>query len=724
VAAQTPDVVADPLGVIVGLVAGVEPAMGRARITEVVAAVAGGRAKRRRLAQALQQRPAVLTDGRSPAPRVVGNLLTALRSAGTANISAPVCAACGKHLRTLQRRGEDWYCGVHGPEIESCASCGNIRPVAMRDRRQRPHCWECPLPEEQDATHVVIEVVTTIDPGLSVELIKTSIRSAAPQAGQRRRLAWALQDRPELLTGAGAQAPVPSVLRLIDALVAAGANGIVAPACPHCGRVIALVKPRDGLRLCRNCVAKSRAETRHGCGVFREPATRDEHGRALCPYCLINDPANQETCVGCGRRRRVGIRTADGPRCPTCRPAKTMICSICAQSAPAVISNLTGQPWCRTCRQRRARCTSCGNVRLTRGGTVTEPLCATCTRPDARWHTCPGCGEHAQLRLRRCARCSLRQRLRELLRDDSGQIHPRLQVLHDNLADHERPNTVLVWPNTASTVLHELAAGERALTHAALDELPDAKPLRHLRSVLVATGALPTRDEHLIRLEHWITTTLAAREDPDERQLLHRYAVWHALHRLRRRNNGSHVTHGQAVVVQQHVRAAIALLDWLTAHDLELASAGQGDLDTWLTSGRATGHREAGHFVRWAHRQKLTGLEFAATKWDGPNQPYRHRGSLGTSPPAAARRRHRRQRPRRRSAGAALRAVARRWPRNWHPGWSHDRGKLGSDRSRARGERQRRSTVYGSFTGWPALMAAASSARVRSGRRICTPRIA
>jgi hypothetical protein len=49
--------------------------------------------------------------------------------------------------------------------------------------------------------------------------------------------------------------------------------------------------------------------------------------------------------------------------------------------------------------------------------------------------------------------------------------------------------------------LGELAAGERPLTHAALDELPDSKTIRHLRSVLVATGALPPRDEHTIRLQ-------------------------------------------------------------------------------------------------------------------------------------------------------------------------------------------------------------------------------
>src|SRR5664279_1805182 len=214
---------------------------------------------------------------------------------------------------------------------------------------------------------------------------------------------------------------------------------------------------------------------------------------------------------------------------------------------------------------------------------------ARCTGPDASWHACPGCGETTQHRSRRCARCSMQQRLGELLRDSTGAIHPQLQVLHDNLANHDRPNTVLAWLNkdATTTVLRGLAAGQRALTPAGLDELPAAKPLRHLRSVLVATGALPPRDEQLIRLERWITTTIAAREDPEQRALLHRYALWHVLHRLRRRNNGRDATHSQATVVQQQVRAAITLLNWLTACGLTLADAGQGDLDTWLTSDEA-----------------------------------------------------------------------------------------------------------------------------------------
>lgn len=61
--ARTTDVLADPLGVVIDLVAGLEPGLDRSCVSEVVAGVAGGRAKRRRLAHALLVRPAILTDG-------------------------------------------------------------------------------------------------------------------------------------------------------------------------------------------------------------------------------------------------------------------------------------------------------------------------------------------------------------------------------------------------------------------------------------------------------------------------------------------------------------------------------------------------------------------------------------------------------------------------------------------------------------------------------------
>ena len=253
-------------------------------------------------------------------------------------------------------------------------------------------------------------IVAAIDPGLPAGTVAAAVTAAAAQAGQRHQLAWALQDRPELLTGAGAAAPVPSVLRLIDCLAQAGAKGVVRPPCPH---------------------------------------------------CLITDPANQETCAGCGRRRPVSVRTPEGPLCPCCRPWQTATCGICGREAPCVTSQATGEPWCGACKQRRARCSGCGRAGRVRGDTRAEPLCATCTRSDAGfWTSCPVCGETGRIHMpSRCARCATNRRLRELLGDEAGEIRPHLRALCQALASAERPGTVAAWmdKSPAPAILQGLA---------------------------------------------------------------------------------------------------------------------------------------------------------------------------------------------------------------------------------------------------------------------------
>lgn len=621
-AVTSPDVLADPIGVIVGLVAGREPALDRAVIASAAEDVAGGRSKRRRLAQALLDNPGVLADGRSPAPRAVADLLISLRNAGAVNISPPACAECGKHLRSFQRRGEDWYCSVCGPAREPCSACGHVRCVNSRDRDGKPRCSQCP-PGDGDPLALITEIVTSADPSLTAKTVTAAVLAAVPWPGQRRPLAWALQDRPGLLTGDGAEAPVPAVLRLIDRLCDAGAQAVTHPACPGCGRVMHLHRPIGGKWLCRTCTARSRAQPCSRCGAVREAATRDEHGRPLCPDCLSTDPANQEDCIRCGRRRPVAVRSPGGPVCPSCRTVPVATCAICGREAPCETSMATGRPWCRACQQRWAQCSACGKTRPVHGGNLDQPLCLACTCPDASsWHACSECGEEAGIRPGvPCPRCALRRKLGVLLADGSGNVRPGLRAFRDSLAGTDRPATVLRWldKNKDSAVLRELAAGERPLAHEALDELPDSKPLRHLRTILVATGALPARDEQLARLEAWTARAVAGRPDPGQRQMLHRYAVWHVVRRLRVRLSGKYATNGQALAAQRYVRAAIALLDWLASRGLSLETARQGDLDTWMNEAQPCHRTDAGNFVRWARRNKLTRLDFAATRWGGPS---------------------------------------------------------------------------------------------------------
>jgi hypothetical protein len=610
------DAVADPVGVMVALIADADPGLARGAIREAVTAVAGGRAKQRRLALALAGRPAILSDGRSPAPRALGDLLIALVRAGAAEISPPACAQCGKALRTLQRRGEDWYCSVCSEAREQCAACGQARRVSSRDRAGRPRCGECPDSDGRDPVDVVYAVVAALDPATRRETVADAVRRSAPRPSYQQRLAWALEENPALLTGDAHLSPLRAIPRFAEILDDAGVAGVVRPSCGHCGRTVRIDKPLGGVRACRRCHARSRAQPCGRCGAVRDPVTRDGQGQPVCANCMISDPANLEVCVNCGRCRPVNTRSPDGPLCPCCPPLPALQCSVCGRSRPCGISRLTGLPWCPPCQALAAHCSACGQVRPVGSGTLAEPVCRDCTVcvfPD-----CPACADG--LRPGQCASCRLELRLRELLAGPDGGVLPPLRPLKEALAATDPPGTALRWlaRQQVAAVLSGIAAGERDLSHGELDRLEQTPVLAHLRSVLVATGTLPPRDERMAQLERFTGDAIDARPDPEQRQVLRRYATWHLLRRLRSRNNGRPVTHEQHNVVQQQVRAAVALLGWLGSRNLALGTCGQADLDEWLSGSGASRRHDAGHFVRWAGRQRLTSVSFPATRWRGP----------------------------------------------------------------------------------------------------------
>jgi hypothetical protein len=322
--------------------------------------------------------------------------------------------------------------------------------------------------------------------------------------------------------------------------------------------------------------------------------------------------------VGCGRRRIVGTRTPDGPLCPGCPPLPILVCSICGTSRPCGTARLTGLPWCSPCQRRSGPCARCGQVKPIHSGTLDEPYCQSCT--VSAFPDCPVCATAPHPG--QCPDCRLELRLRELMSDPHGTIHPALHPLKKALAATDPPTTALRWltKEPIATVLADIAAGHRQLTHDELDELPQHPILTHLRSVLVATATLPPRDEQMARLERFVSDVLTTRTDHDERQILHRYATWHLLRRLRRRNNGQVTTHEQYTAAQAHVRAAVVVLDWLATQHLTLATCRQADLERWLSGGDVSYRHPAGHFIRWANKQRLTTLSFPATRWQGPTQ--------------------------------------------------------------------------------------------------------
>ncbi|MGH3558848.1 MAG: hypothetical protein ACRDTK_15405 [Mycobacterium sp.] len=618
---STSEVLLDPVGAATAAVRAIDPGCDLEMVRQVIVQVGGGRAKRRRLALALTENPSVLKTGRSPAPRALGDLLLALRAAGCARSVLPSCAGCDREITSMQRRGEHWYCSACFVRPQPCAACGHERQVAFRDRDGRPRCASCRDQDRGDPIETLTRIITALDADLTVEAVRAAITATATKPAHIQKLAWVLADTPRLLTGEGAGAPFPMILRLIDALCLAGATAVCRPACPRCGRVVTLSKTADGLRICRTCSARAHAVKCSGCGSVREPAARDAEGRPLCPFCLVNDPINLEKCIGCGRKRRVHQRSEHGPVCATCAPKTISTCSICGRSLPCRRSTITGRPWCANCSGSWAVCSLCATLAPIRAGTRRAPLCAACAPADPNiWKACPSCGETGRLISRICSRCCLRRRVDELLAGTGGQVRPELQALHRALIGVDHPATALSWLSRSGSisVLGDLARGARPLSHDALDLLPVSKTLSHLRAVLVATEALPPRDEHLARLEAWIARTVAARTDPDERQLLHRYAVWHVLRRLRQRSRDAHTTPNQATTARENIAAAAAFLDWLGARRLTLATCTQAHLDDWTAAASIAECGRTGPFIRWARKERLCRLDFPALKWNGP----------------------------------------------------------------------------------------------------------
>ncbi|MEU1800763.1 hypothetical protein [Streptomyces sp. NPDC019937] len=98
---------------------------------------------------------------------------------------------------------------------------------------------------DEDPTDELIDLVVGADPGLSRAMVARALAACSLQRAVRWRVAWAVLDRPELLTGAGHAAPTPSVLTFINALVDAGATAVMRPGCARCGATESL-RARQG----------------------------------------------------------------------------------------------------------------------------------------------------------------------------------------------------------------------------------------------------------------------------------------------------------------------------------------------------------------------------------------------------------------------------------------------------------------------------------------------
>lgn len=464
----------------------------------------------------------------------------------------------------------------------------------------------------------IVAVVLGSDPTLSAPQVEAAIAAVAGHPAALRSLAAALTADPAALMIA---AP-PVVGRLVEALRAQGATSLPEPSCAVCARVARPLTRSSTGGVCARCRSRELAAPCARCGVIKPVAGRDSERRPVCARCA-DRPQRQcgrcgrtrriarrahgdqpdicegcfqlpeAICAGCGRRRPCGFAGTNTPICTRCAPRRSVTCARCGQDKPPAANRAEG-PVCDPCYtaalRHRGVCASCQTERRLVAPTGPDATtCADCAGL-AVTHACIDCGLEDKLYERhRCQRCALRRRTGELLRARGEAIPPELVAVHDAITATATPRTALNWlrNGAGAAVLADLAAGTTPISHAALDAHPRRRGADYLRHVLVAAGVLPARDEPLARLEAWVATLLTGVQQPEHRRLLHAYATWRVLRRLRRRAARNTAGPTPTGYSRTQLLVATRFLAWLDQTGPTLAQCRQRDVDTWLAKGPA-----------------------------------------------------------------------------------------------------------------------------------------
>jgi len=299
----------------------------------------------------------------------------------------------------------------------------------------------------------------------------------------------------------------------------------------------------------------------------------------VCHSCL---PRPRRACARCGRLRPVNAEWPIGPVCCGCyehirnHPAA---CTRCHTIRPLIAAEADGRPICGPC--------------------AGAPLDFACRR----------CGQHGRLYAEgTCTRCVMIARLQDLLAGPDGAISRQLAPVLAAFSDVEHPISILGWlrRSDSAQLLAHLASEERPITHGLLDELPPGRCLDYVRQILVHTGVLPERLEHLERITPWLDQLLAERPE-GHAVVVRQFAQWHVLRRARRsaRKQGGY-TQGAGAGARSRILAALDFLAWLDQRALTLSTLTQADVDVWLDSG-PTSRNELRSFLTWTASQRLTG---------------------------------------------------------------------------------------------------------------------
>jgi hypothetical protein len=274
---------------------------------------------------------------------------------------------------------------------------------------------------------------------------------------------------------------------------------------------------------------------------------------------------------------------------------------------------------CRTCHDRalriRGRCPGCAADRVLPGLRLDDqaPICTDCAGFTTSFR-CSRCSEEDKLHGGRlCTRCALNDRITDLLGDDSGQIRPELAPLAKSLLGAGSPLSILNWlykrkgkADSPEALLRQLGNGEIELTHQAFHTLQPWRAAAHLRELLMACDVLPHIDKRICSFERWLITHIAAITDPAHAQLIHRFATWEILPRLRTRATSSPITPAGRRFAGEQIKYATAFLGWLAGNDRDLKTCSQANIDTWHAERSEHDRSRLRGFLLWCMASKLT----------------------------------------------------------------------------------------------------------------------
>ena len=404
-------------------------------------------------------------------------------------------------------------------------------------------------PGDESRDRVTVCLISSV-PGLEDGAVRDVLVAAGAGHGRAlREMDSLLEEHPGALVMTPASYPL-ALVRLAHALIEAGYLTVAVPACAGCGKITADLRRKTASgRVCGACAARDSKGTCARCGQAKRIYARRPEG-GICSACYDKDEQVVTECSGCGRMRRAAARMPDGSaRCQFCatRPVRT--------------------------------CSACGQQRTVAGTTDAGPVC--------------------------CFGCVLAERAHALLAGPSGEVPAQLHPLFAALTTVTNPATEVTWlgKSRSAQLLGSLARTGNPITHDLLDDLPQSQALRYIRDMLVSSGVLPARNEHLERLAPWLEHLLDDKPAHHAR-LIRPFAHWFVLRRARRAAASRTFTRGSADFARARILVALDLLSWLDQRAQDLRDLTQADLDRWLTGGTTT-RLAVRYFLHWAHGRGL-----------------------------------------------------------------------------------------------------------------------